>query len=181
MCEFLTQAYRPWSAIDDDDEKEYLAQQEVSYVGNRIVFGCSVNGGAEWEYLNALTRWMALRSGRTQRKFSLGLLDYPAPYVCIDGNTAIPVLLDTEWFDPPPDFLPHRVDYHGLFINDRAARNLAWHCIPEKTFYRVSVTHQGKSFKSLRETLIRSGIGKARAILEFVRAEIDRLDILWNE
>jgi hypothetical protein len=184
MREFLEASYRPWPDILDEDEETQFQgptdELEYAHAKHQLGFNYSTGGGAEREYVFALIRWMALHIGRRRSHFRMGSLDRAAPYYVYDGAEVVPVLHATEWATLPSALLAYRVDPYGLRFDGEIARGLAWYYIPEGTYERVSVTHQGKSSDTVREALIESGIERARTVLQFIRAEIARLDVLWT-
>jgi hypothetical protein len=184
MRAFLEDSYRPWPDIlDEDEEADFRGPSdklEYAHAKCQLGFDYVAAGGAEREYVYALIRWMALHIGRRKRQFRMGTLKRPAPYYVYDGVEATPVLLGPEWLDAPECFGPYQVDPFGLRIDDGPARTLAWYHIPEGTYERVSATHQKETSEAIREALIESGIERARTILQFIRAEVARLDVLWT-
>jgi len=184
MRAFLEDSYRPWPEILDEDERADFRGPsdtlEYAHAKCQLGFDYLAGGGAEREYIYALIRWMALRIGRRKRLFRMGSLKRAVPYYVYDGVEATPVLLNSEWSDAPTRFLPFQVDPYGLRVDSVPARSLAWYHIPEGTYERVSATHQGETSEAIREALIESGIERARTILQFIRAEVARLDVLWG-
>ena len=183
MLDFLDDGYRSWPDIVDDDEGSQFRgpTDDLSYAHakHQVGFDYVAGGGADREYAYAVVRWMAFHVGRRKRRFKVGVLPRPAPYYVYDGLESIPILLNTEWIPAPTGFEPFVVDRYGLPIDDTIARNLAWFHIPEGTYERVSATHRGQPTKAIREALIESGIERARTVLQFIRAEIARLDTQW--
>lgn len=177
MVEFLVGSYHPWPDIVEDDE-ESLFNGPMHFGKLGIGFEYTAEGGPEREYNFAFVRWLALRIGRRRRQFRGFTFDSPAPYIIVSGES-IPVLLEADWEQRPPE--PYTccvVDRFGLLTCPHPARDLAWYHIPEGSYERVSATHQGKSASEIQEALIRSGIERAKVILQYIRAEISRLDVL---
>jgi hypothetical protein len=176
METFLDEAFRPWSDFTDssDDNLVCLLTRRC-----QIGFESELEGGSEWEYLLSTIRWMALQVGRRRRNFSAGRLPEPAPYYTVGGE-AVPVLLSDDWIKIPEEFKQYVVDRYGLRKGPRTARQLAWYYLPNDAYSRVSVASVGQPGLDVRETLIQNGIERAKVTLQFIRAEMSSLDVLWE-
>jgi len=178
MADFLGDVYRPWSDIaDDEDSSEFDGPLHHGKQG--IGFDYTSDGGPEWEYSYAFMRWTALKIGRRRRRFQSYFFDQPVPYTTTPTGT-IPVLVEPDWGDPPEPYKCCVVDQYGLLTCPKPARDLAWYHIPEGSYERVSAIHSGQPSADIREALIESGIERARVVLQYIRAEIARLDVLWR-
>jgi hypothetical protein len=183
MADFLANVYRPWAEISNESPTAQFRgptdELDYSYARCELGFNYQAAGGAEREYVYAVVRWMALQVGRRRRRFAEGGLDSPAPYYGYDEGVVLPVLLGEDWPSPPKGFRPYLVDQFGLPVDSEVARDLAWFHLPVGTYERISVTHHGKSPKDIREAFIQSGVERAKVVLQFIRAEVARLDALW--
>jgi hypothetical protein len=179
MLEFLRNNYRSWPDIlDDDMEVQFIGPGSI--LGRPLSFGFvyEFDPGAEKCYNYAVLRWAALHIGRKHN-----LLNHSLPYYIsedIGGKQIIPVIPTKAGFRVPPKYRDFVVDQYGLLKSDRAARELAWRNIPKGTFERVSMTHANQHPDKIREAIVQSGIERARIILQFIKAEISRLDALWS-
>lgn len=185
LLEFLRGTYRPWYDVlgEEEEGSQFVGPASVKDKPTHIGFGYNSYIGPERSYNYAVIRWMAIRAGRRRRKFQEGVFNTAVPYYTLwstKGSLAFPVIVEGA-VQVPQAYEDFTVDEFGLLKGDRTARELAWRNIPEGTFERVSMTHMGKSPQSIREALVRSGIERAKVVLQFVRAEISRLDVLWND
>jgi hypothetical protein len=186
MLDFLLESYQPWPDIlDGEEDSHFRGPGSVEGRATHIGFEYHNHITPEKSYNYAVLRWMALRVGRRRKQFREGSFNHLVPYYVVwpPGKfLTFPVIPggDSDVYVPPPyrDFV---VDPYGLLATDRTARDLAWRNIPEGTFERVSATHVNGTSKEIREALVQSGIERARIILQFIRAEISRLDALWND
>ena len=184
MLEFLGDAYRPWFDIldDDNEDSQFVGPAPVQGKSSHIGFGYHFHTGPEGSYNYAVIRWMALMVGRKRKQFKEGHFIESVPYYTFwseKGGLSLPVVAeDIRWV--PETYQDFVVDRYGLIKSDRTARELAWRNIPNGTFERVSLTHAKKSPQSIKDALIQSGIERAKIILQFIRAEVSRLDSLWN-
>ena len=182
MLEFLRSNYRSWPDIlDDDIEVQFFGPS--NFLGKPLYLGFMYEfdpeAGAEKCYNYAVLRWMALRIGRKR-----GWLGHSLPYYILDsldGRQIIPIIPMKAGFRVPTKYRDLVVDEHGLLKSSRSARDLAWRNIPKGTFERVSATHLNQPPEKVREAIVQSGIEKARIILQFIKAEISRLDVLWGD
>ena len=178
MASFVSDVYRPWTDIDEDgDDTQFDGPLHRGKLG--IGFDYTAGSGSEWEYSFAFMRWVALKIGRRRCHFEGHTFKVPVPYIT-DSTRVRPVLIDEVWSESSPE--PYKccvVDQFGLLTCPHPARDLAWHHIPEGTYERISATYQGKSTEDIQEALIQSGIERARVVLQYIRAEIARLDVLW--
>lgn len=183
MANFLADAYRPWAEIASESATAQFSgptnELEDSYAKCALGFNYQAAGGAEREYVHAVVRWMALQVGRKRRLFLEGSLTKPAPYYGYDEGEVMPVLLKGDWPSLPQSFRPYLVDQYGLPTDEDVARDLAWSHLPAGTYERVSVTHRGRSTEDIQEAIIASGIERAKVVLQFIRSEVARLDVLW--
>jgi hypothetical protein len=98
MLDFMGKEYRPhWQVLNLKDAPCYSSPpiHNPSYVSGKTVIGIDFNAaGFERGYAFALTRWMALRVGKTKRKFEDPKADFatPVPYMIYDGSDYWPVL-----------------------------------------------------------------------------------------
>lgn len=184
MLEFLVDSYRPWPDIlDDEGESRFFGPAPIEGLPSHIGFGYEDGMCPEKVYNYSILRWVALRVGRKRRQFKESQFDRPVPYYVLhnhNGSKSFPVVSTGESLFVPSVFKDYIVDEFGLIATNQTARELAWRNIPDGTFERVSVTHAKKSPKEIRDALVRSGIERARIILQFIRAEISRLDLLWE-
>lgn len=183
MANFLADTYRPWAEIASENVTAQFVgptdELEYAYSKCQLGFNYLVSGGAEREYVYAIVRWVALQVGRNRRKFDMGDLPKPVPYYVYDRGEVVPVLLNEDWPSPSRTFRPYLVDQYGLPLGEEVARDLAWFHLPAGTYERVSVTHQGRSTEDIQEAIIANGIERAKVVLQFIRAEVARLDVLW--
>ncbi len=185
MLEFLEDSYRPWYDIleEDGDGDFFSGPSSMHGRPSHIGFSYESPVGPERSYNYSILRWIALRTGRRRKHFKSGDFVEPVPYFMLwspKEHQAFPIIPeDTRWI--PNAYQDFVVDRYGLLKDDRTARELAWRNIPIEIFGRVSVTHYGQSPENIKDALIRSGIERARVILQFIRAEISRLDVLWND
>jgi len=179
MADFLSDVYRPWTDISDEDVDDAQFDGPLHMGKASLGFDYTSEGGPEWEYSFAFIRWTALKIGRRRRRFGPHLFKTPVPFIMPPAGPR-PVLIDTEWPRHPPE--PYEccvVDQFGLLTCPHPARELAWYHIPEGSYGRISATHSGKPISAVREALILSGIERAKVVLQYIRAEIARLDALW--
>lgn len=189
MHEFLLRSYKPWSELVDGDDVPdhfrgpYIDDQLDAPGKCCIGFDYEPVTGAEREYHFSLVRWMALRIGKRRSKFRGEdlELDVPVPYVLFDGIEASPILVQSEWPDVPNILRPHVYDSLGMRADDSVAKELAWYCLPNGVFERVSATHHRRHPDVVREALVQEGLSGAQAILQDIRAQIGQLDVLWTE
>jgi len=182
LLDFLGDSYRSWQAVLDNGGKSlFIGPEMIQERPSHIGFEHESQIGPEFSYNYAILRWIALRAGRQRKQFPDAAFDCPVPYYIFGGPKSLisfPVIL--EGYCAPQAYQEFVVDRYGLLKSDKTARELAWRNIPEGTFQRVSVTHAGQSAKDIQEALVLSGIERARIVLQFIRAEIARLDVLWN-
>jgi len=178
MADFLSDVYRPWTDISDEDEDDAQFDGPLHMGKSSLGFDFTSEGGPEWEYSFAFMRWTALKIGRRRRRFERHTFKAPVPFI-MSPLGAQPVLISTEWPKPPRPYKCYVVDQFGLLTCPQPARDLAWYHIPEGSYGRISATHSGKPTSAVREALIKSGIERARVVLQYIRAEIARLDVLW--
>lgn len=184
MLDFLGDSYRPWPDIlDDEEDSQFLGPGLIKGRATHIGFIYHDHVGAEKSYNYAVLRWVALRTGRKRKQFQEAVFNRSVPYYVIEspkGSRAFPVIPDIPEVYVPPIYRDFVVDRYGLLKTDRTARDLAWRNIPEGTYERVSITHARVTSGEIREALIQSGIERAKIILQFIRAEVSRLDVLWR-
>lgn len=185
MLEFLEDNYRPWyNVLDGDEESQFFGPANLEDRPLHIGFEYQTHAGPERVYNYAVLRWVALRTGRKRKKFENATFTRTLPYYMFwsrKGSKPFPVIPSPPPVKVPSAYRDFVVDRYGLLAGDRTARELAWRNIPPEVFQRVSVTHAGKSPEVIRDALIRSGIERARIILQFIRAEVSRLDVLWSD
>jgi len=189
MHGFLLSSYKPWSELVEDDDTQDSFQgpyvdEELDTPGKCCIgFDYHPVPGAEREYHFALVRWIALQVGKRRSSFrGEGLsLPTPVPYVLFDGIEASPVLLQSRWPTVDPVLRPHIVDNFGMRVDDSVAEELAWYCLPEGVFEKVTATHHGRHPDSVREALVKEGMGGAQELIDGIRAQISELDTLWRE
>ena len=183
LLEFLGAVYRPWFEVLDDgeSESEFSAPSSIQDKPTHIGFEYEDRVSPEWAYNYAVIRWIALRAGRRRKQFKQYTLSEPVPYLTHwsdEGSQTIPVILEGTCQSSALRNLVS--DQYGIIVNDRTARDLAWYNIPEDIYGRISILHLGEPSSNIREALIRSGVEKAKVILQFIRAEVARLDTLWG-
>lgn len=189
MHEFLLKKYKPWSEFLDDDEvpdhfQGPFIDDQLDTPGKCCIgFDYEPITGPEREYHFALVRWMALQIGKRRSKFRGEALELnsPVPYVLFDGIEAMPVLLHTEWENSGPDLQAYVCDALGMKVGETLAQEMAWYCLPDDVFGRVSATHHGRPSGEVSQALIHEGLEGAQEILQEIRAEIARLDVLWKD
>lgn len=184
MLDFLSNSYRSWpDVLDDEDESSFFGPGSVEGKATHIGFEYDNHVSPERAYNYAVLRWMALRVGRKRKQFQEADFEHSVPYYVFGGPKGLipfPVVPATHGAVPHV-YQDFRVDRYGLLQSDRTARELAWRNIPQGTFERVSITHAKQSSKDIREALVQSGIERAKIILQFIRAEVSRLDALWAD
>jgi hypothetical protein len=186
MADFLADNYRPWADIVDGAGKAQFHGPTDELVENpakcRIGFNYTLAHGPEREYVMALLRWIASKVGRRCRKFKMGRLYEPFPYL-YEGHESQPVLPEET---PLPkafrrSFQPYVVNQFGIPISKRIERDLAWFCLPEGTFTIVSALYLDRSVREIQEGIIQRGMSQARLMLNYIQAEIGRLDAFWTQ
>jgi len=182
MADFLADMYRPWAEIASEETTSQFEgptdELDCPYACC-LGFSYQAGGGAEREYIYAVIRWMALQVGRTKKGFGPLTLPKPAPYYRHDQGDTVPVLLEEDWPAVSKGMRPFLVDSYGLPTADDLARHLAWFHLPDGTYERVAITHRGRPSDDIQEAIIQSGIERARVVLQFIRSEVARLDVLW--
>jgi hypothetical protein len=189
MHGFLLTHYKPWSEIvekedlQDHFEGPYL-DDELDTPG-RCTLGFDYDpavNGAEREYQFTLIRWIAIQVGKRRSTFrGEGLtLPNPVPYVLYDGIEAVPLLIQAEWSKVSIALRPFIIDGLGMKVDD-VGQELAWYCLPEGVFERVTATHHGCSSDAIREALVKEGMVGALKFLQSIRTQVSQLDVLWRE
>jgi len=192
MAGFLQRCFKLWSEVvgDDDGELEMffegpLVDDLEGVEPGRCIIGFNFlpSPQPEREYHYALMRWIALQAGKRRNRFRAeGLvLDQAVPYLLFDGYETLPILLDTEWTETPSELTQYVCNRFGMPKSIEVARELAWFCLPEEIFDRLSVTHRDKSAEEVSEALIDSGLPTAWEVLGYIQAQIERLDVLWRD
>lgn len=189
MQDFLVGAYKPWSELSGDGATSHfqgpLIDDQLDVPG-RCCIGFDYEApttGAEREFHFALVRWIALQVGKRRTRFRTDDLTFkaPVPYVVYDGHETEPVLLQAEWPAPQRGLQGYIYDSLGMCTDDSVVRDLAWLCLPEGAFQRVSTFHHGDKSAEVEEALIQEGLPGANEVLDKIRMQLARIDLLWKD
>lgn len=186
MLEFLGTAYRTWSDVTNDEEYEHSFEPPTANLpsGGKCTLGFRYrpSSGPEREYNFAVMRWVAIQSGKRRCRFRSEdvRFDRPVHYYIYDGCEAWPILLNTEWPRVPDNLRWHLHDRLGIGVDASVHRELAWHHIPDHAYGVVTATMHGRSHEDITKALIATGSEGARKTLATIRAEVSRLDVLWQ-
>lgn len=189
MLSFLLELYRPWSELaQGEDVPDHFqgpfVDDQLEQPGKCCIgFDYTPISGPEREYHLAIMRWVAIQVGKRRSKFrgeGLGLSS-PVTYLVYDGIEAFPILLQSEWPKVPDDLQGYVCDSLGMKVDDSVAREMAWYFLPQGVFEKVSATLHGKSSNEVREALVQEGLQGAQDMLQGIRSQIARLDVLWKD
>lgn len=184
MYEFLQRNYKPWFEVlcEDEDLDSFIGPFIDGDLGGegscRIGFEYEPGDLAEREYHFTLMRWVARHVGKRRSRFrSEGPLPQSVPFLQFSRDS-LPIFFLEEWTDgkcPGP-----LIDRLGMRIDDRVVREMAWLCLPDGTFEKVTATHFGRPPEDVQEAIIAEGIEAAHEYISVVRSQLARLDTLWN-
>jgi len=190
MCRFLHAEYRSWPAVLEDEELTAgfagpLIDADLAHAAGKCAVGFDYGqvAGPEREYHYSIMRWVALKIGKHRSKFRSPnvTLERSVPYLMFDASETWPILLEPDWPTAPTILRLHVCDSLGMRMDlDMIARELAWYHIPDDTYERVTVTHQGRSVEEIQSTLIDAGFDGAKRTLRIIRSQVGRLDDLWK-
>lgn len=189
MYEFLLERYRSWSQVLDERTLDDAFQGPFLDEDLGLPFkGCigfdydPVVSSPEREYHFAITRWMAIQIGKRRSKFRNEGLDFPKPVsFVLYGDEPIPILVQSDWVDVPEAVQPFVFDSLGMRVDSVSERELAWYCLPENVFEKVTTTLHGQAAEVIREALIEEGLPGARDTIQLIRSQITLLDIVWRD
>lgn len=185
MYAFLLERYRSWSQVLNERSLDDAFQGPL--VGGTMKGGVGfefdpVVSAPEREYHYALVRWMAIQIGKRRSKFrSEGLGFARAVPFFLYGGEALPILLQAEWPETTEVLQAFVFDGLGMRVDNATERELAWYCLPENVFERISATHHGQPSTQIQEALIQEGLPGARETLQIIRSQIALLDVVWRE
>ena len=184
MNSFLLQRYRSWSQVLDDRTLDDAFQGPFLTSRGDIGFDFDpVVSVPEREYHFAIIRWMAIQIGKRRSKFRSEGLDLarPVPFFLYGESEALPILVQADWPGVAESLQPFVFDTLGMRTDTGAERELAWYCLPENTFEKITTTHHGQPSASIQEALVQEGLPGARGTIELIRSQITLLDIVWRE
>lgn len=189
MYAFLLERYRSWSqvlderALDDAFQGPFLDENLGLPFQGCIGFNYDpVVSSPEREYHFVITRWMAIQIGKRRSKFRNEGLTFSRPVsFVLYGEDPIPVLVQSDWTEVPEAVQPFVFDTLGMRVDPAAERELAWYCLPENVFEKVTTTLHGQKAEVVKEALIEEGLPGARATLQLIQSEVALLDVIWRE
>lgn len=184
MYEFLQRNYRPWFEVLAEDEDEDLfhgpfIDEDLMGEGTcRLGFEYETGDVAEREYHFALMRWVAIQIGKRRSKFRTGeSLSQTVPFLQF-GSELRPIFVHKEWVADKRAPGPF-VDNLGMRMGGQAERDLAWLCIPDDAYGKVSVAHWARPAPEVQEALISEGLHGAKELLRLIRKQLTEIDTLW--
>lgn len=207
MLKFMGKNYRKWSAVRGEGPETISTRElsdDISYGQRKGVIGfdyASHCHGWEQTYLFCLARWVALKVGRTKRKFTLDdgartfEFDEPLHYITYDGCEDWPSIVVSDAREAMKVSKDRRwccCDEYGVYVNARVNSILSMRA--ESLIFDPKVAEAfSRDLKKLKIVPgSRDSIRKMEALrakhakpeidrmLPIVRNEIVRLDGLWN-
>jgi hypothetical protein len=208
MLKFMGKNYRKWSTVLGSGPESVSTREltdDISYGQRKGVIGfdyASHCHGWEQTFLFCLARWVALKVGRTKRKFEMEessgkvfTFDEPVHYITYDGVENWPIIVVSDARAAMKVGRDRRwccCDEYGVYINARVNSILAMRAesliLDPKVSKAFLSEHAklkvipGDSGSRRRAEALRAKHAKPEIdrMLPMVRNEIVRLDGLWN-